>query len=58
MWHGIATPGPESGPGFFIFKVKVVEIFEVVPFSLGSGAPVSSFSLQKWPIHGTWVPRS
>ena len=22
IWHGIANPGPESGPGFLIFKVK------------------------------------
>ena len=38
MWYGIAKPGPESGTGFFMFKVKVVEIFQVVPVSLGSGS--------------------
>ena len=36
IWHGIVKPGSKSGPGSSIFKVRVVELFKVVPFSLGS----------------------
>ena len=34
VWHGIAEPGPESGPGFFIFEMKVVEKNQVFPCSV------------------------
>jgi len=37
LWDGIAKPGPEFDPDFFIFKVNVLKTFEVVPFWLGSG---------------------
>ena len=36
-WNTNREPGPEFGPGFFIFNVKVIETLEVVPFQLGSG---------------------
>jgi hypothetical protein len=43
MRHRIAKQGPESGPDVFVFKVEVVETFEV--FRSRSTAPVSKTSL-------------
>ena len=37
MWRVIAKPGLETGHGLFILKVKRVQTFPVVPFSLGGG---------------------
>ena len=50
MWYGIAMPGPESGPCFFIFKVAVVTTFQAVPVSPGIGAgKVPSFFWEHLP---------
>ena len=44
IWHGTAKPGPESGPGFFILKVKFGKPFSGVPSSLGRGEATRSVS--------------
>ena len=44
--YDIAKLGPESGPGFFVFKVKVVEAFQVVGLGAreGGGRTVNAVS--------------
>ena len=36
MWHKITKPIPNSGPGFFIFEVKVNQPFKLFPSCLGA----------------------
>ena len=52
LWHVIAKPRPDSGPGFFVLKVKVVKLCHVVHFSLGSGTPMCSAALSAGPREG------